>query len=242
MLNESIHTAVILAAGRGTRLGDMTKEMPKGFLKIGTETLIERSIRLLKKNGIENIIVGVGHKGTAYESIQAEYDLTIYYNDEYASTESMYTLVCAAPHISSDFLLLESDLLYDESALKSILASSQSNVILGSGFTDSGDEVYLHASDGGNFRYLSQDSNDKINAYAELVGISKLSYDLFQRMIVLPAIKKMKYEYGFNVLAPSASIHVEKQSDLVWCEIDDEHHLKRALTSILPQLIRQSAV
>ncbi|MEO9967200.1 MAG: phosphocholine cytidylyltransferase family protein [Reichenbachiella sp.] len=236
MSNQNIKSAVILAAGRGTRLGDRTKEMPKGFLEIGGETLIERSIRLLKENGIENIIVGVGHKGTAYEDIQEKYGLTIYYNDEYSTTESMYTLVCASPHIEGDFLLLESDLLYDISALQTILKSDLKNVILGSGFTDSGDEVYLHAFEGGDFRYLSQDGNDKINSYAELVGICKLSQELYQKMISLPTIKKMKYEYAFNVLSPTESIHVEKQSDLVWCEIDDEDHLNRALNLILPKL------
>ncbi|SMD37767.1 Choline kinase [Reichenbachiella faecimaris] len=236
MSNQNIKTAVILAAGRGTRLGDRTKEMPKGFLEVGGETLIERSIRLLKANGIEKIVVGVGHKGTAYEDIQEQYGLTIFYNDEYSTTESMYTLVCAAPHVSDDFLLLESDLLYDNSALETILNSEESNVILGSGFTDSGDEVYLHAFESGDFRYLSQDGNDKINAYAELVGICKLSQDFYKKMIALPTIKKMKYEYGFNVLSPQEDIFVEKQSDLVWCEIDDEDHLKRALTLVLPKL------
>lgn len=236
MSNQNINTAVILAAGRGTRLGSRTKEMPKGFLEIGGETLIERSIRLLKANGIENIIVGVGHVGTAYEDIQEQYGLTIFYNDEYSTTESMYTLVCAAPHLDGDFLLLESDLLYDPSALKTLLNTSQPNVILGSGFTDSGDEVYLHAFENGDFRYLSQDGNDKINCYAELVGICKLSYAFYEKMIALPAVKKMKYEYGFNVLSPTEGIHVEKQTDLVWCEIDDEDHLNRALNLIYPKL------
>ena len=236
MSNHNIKTAVILAAGKGTRLGDRTKEMPKGFLEVGGETLIERSIRLLKANGIEKIVVGVGHKGTAYEDIAEQYDLTIYYNDEYSTTESMYTLVCADPHVDGDFLLLESDLLYDNSALETILNCNQANVILGSGFTDSGDEVYLHAFESGDFRYLSQDGNDKINAFAELVGICKLSRAFYKEMISLPTIKKMKYEYAFNVLSPQEDIVVEKQSDLVWCEIDDEDHLKRALTLVLPKL------
>jgi len=237
MSNVSIKTAVILAAGKGTRLGDRALEMPKGFLKIGEETLIERSFRLLKKNGIENIIVGVGHKGTAYEAIKEKYGLIIYYNDDYSSTESMYTLVCAKPHVNGDFLLLESDLLYDASALKTILSSPHRNVILGSGFTDSGDEVYLHALDDGRFRYLSQDDHDKINSYAELVGICKLSLNFYQALIALPMVRKMKYEYGFNALSPKIPIYVEKQTDLIWCEIDDEDHLERAINLVLPKLI-----
>jgi len=232
----SIKTAVILAAGKGSRLGGRTKEMPKGFLEICGETLIERSIRLLRKNGIERICIGVGHKGTAYEDIQEKYGLDIYYNDEYDTTESMYTLVCANVLINSDFLLLESDLLYDESALKTILSAKGSSVILGSGFTDSGDEVYLHRLEKDKFRYLSQDRNDRINSYAELVGISKISFDLYQKLIALPNIKKMKYEYGFNVLSVTEPIRIEKDESLVWCEIDDEHHLNRAINLVYPKL------
>ncbi|MFY0627124.1 MAG: phosphocholine cytidylyltransferase family protein [Reichenbachiella sp.] len=233
----SIKTAVILAAGKGSRLGGRTKEMPKGFLEIGGETLIERSIRLLKKNGIEKICIGVGHKGSAYEDIKEKYGLIIYYNNEYDTTESMYTLVCAQDMIDEDFLLLESDLLYDESALITILGTKDANVILGSGFTDSNDEVYLHRiGEGDTFRYLSQDVNDRINSYAELVGISKISFDLFKKLINLPQIKKMKYEYGFNTLSESEDIHIEKHSNLVWCEIDDEHHLNRAINLVYPKL------
>lgn len=236
MSKSSITTAVILAAGKGSRLGDRTKEMPKGFLEVGGETLIERSIRLLKKNGIEKILVGVGHVGTAYEEIAEKYGLTIYYNNEYSTTESMYTLVCAGAHLNEDFLLLESDLLYDESAITTILACQKKDVILGSGFTESNDEVYLHAINDGEFRYLSQDRNDRINCYAELVGISKVSYDLFEKLVSLPNIKKMKYEYGFNVLSVTEDIHVEKQADLVWCEIDDDHHFQRAVNLVYPKL------
>lgn len=238
MSNSNIKTAVILAAGKGSRLGGRTKEMPKGFLEIGGETLIERSIRLLKKNGIEKICIGVGHKGTAYENIQEKYGLDIYYNNEYDTTESMYTLVCSKELVAEDFLLLESDLLYDESALTTLLATQSANVILGSGFTESNDEVYLHRiGDKDQFRYLSQDRNDRVNCYAELVGISKISFNLFQKLIALPKIKEIKYEYGFNVLSVSEDIRIEKQSDLVWCEIDDEHHLNRALNMIWPKLM-----
>ena len=230
-----ITTAVILAAGRGTRLGDKTQAMPKGFIRVGGEAIVERSFRLLRQHGIERLMVGVGHQHGAYEQVQAQYGLTIYHNPAYATTESMYTLACAEPYIDGDFLLLESDLLYEARALKALLAAQPANVILGSGFTHAGDEVYLNASPQGRFRYLTQDANDQVNAYAELVGISKWSFDLYKKVLKLP-VKQMKYEYGWNALAAECYIHVEKQEGLVWCEIDDEQHLHRAKTFIYPQL------
>ena len=53
-MSVPINTAVILAAGKGTRLRPLTYDIPKGFVKVTDETLIERSIRILKDNGIEN--------------------------------------------------------------------------------------------------------------------------------------------------------------------------------------------
>jgi 2-aminoethylphosphonate-pyruvate transaminase len=231
-----IDTAVILAAGRGIRLGDRTKRMPKGFLELGGETLIARSIRLLRRNGIGRIVIGTGHEAEAYEAIRDQHDLTLYRSDAYETTESLYTLACAAPHVDGPLLILESDLLYDDGALPAVLASPHENVILGSGFTGAGDEVYLHALDSGRFRYLSKDRNDRANAYAELVGISKVSRNLFGRMVGLPTVRQTPYEYAFNVLSAREEIRVARQSDLVWCEIDDEGHLARAVSEILPRL------
>ena len=48
MLNKI--DAVILAAGMGSRISELSKEMPKGFIQINGETLIERSLKLLNNN------------------------------------------------------------------------------------------------------------------------------------------------------------------------------------------------
>ena len=54
-MTQTIETAVILAAGRGTRLQPFTFDIPKGFMPVGNERLIERSVRILKENGIKNM-------------------------------------------------------------------------------------------------------------------------------------------------------------------------------------------
>ena len=52
-MTKTIETAVILAAGRGTRLQPYTFDIPKGFMEVGGEKLVERSVRLLKENGVK---------------------------------------------------------------------------------------------------------------------------------------------------------------------------------------------
>ena len=56
--------AVILAAGLGSRLGDIKKNLPKGFLYIESlhETLIERSLRLLREADIQGVIVSASYE------------------------------------------------------------------------------------------------------------------------------------------------------------------------------------
>ena len=53
---------IILAAGRGTRLGHHTKEIPKGLVDVNGKSIIERQIELFKKNGITEIVIVRGYK------------------------------------------------------------------------------------------------------------------------------------------------------------------------------------
>jgi len=54
--------AVILAAGVGLRINNISKDKPKGFIEINGKSLIQRSIKLLKKSGINNIYIVTGYK------------------------------------------------------------------------------------------------------------------------------------------------------------------------------------
>ena len=60
-MNSKITTAVILAAGLGTRLKHHTEAQPKGFLEVDGMSLIERSIEILVRAGISEIIIGTGY-------------------------------------------------------------------------------------------------------------------------------------------------------------------------------------
>ena len=52
---------IIMAAGRGTRLGHHTKEIPKGLVDVNGKSIIERLIELFKKNGITEIVIVRGY-------------------------------------------------------------------------------------------------------------------------------------------------------------------------------------
>jgi len=60
-----IRKAVVLAAGKGTRLMPLTLAMPKEMIRVGVKPVIEHAIEVLKAGGIRDILVVVGRKKEA---------------------------------------------------------------------------------------------------------------------------------------------------------------------------------
>ncbi len=237
-----IKQAVIVAAGMGVRLGHHTESQPKGFLRLHDFSLIERSILQLKQHGIEKIYIGTGYLSEFYERLaHADDSITCIKSDRYKTTGSMYTLFNMRHAVSGSFLLLESDLLYEHRALDYLLDDQRQDIVLGSGETLSNDEVYLQADDQGVLEKVSKNLDELRAVYAELVGINKISsrrYDLMNKCYeqVMQGSPKLDYE---SVMAMSSELQpfaIKKIDDLAWCEIDDEHHMARALKQVYPKI------
>ena len=60
---QDIKTAVILCGGRGTRLGSITKKIPKSMVKIQNKPIIWYILKSLKKNGFNHFVLPIGYKG-----------------------------------------------------------------------------------------------------------------------------------------------------------------------------------
>jgi 2-aminoethylphosphonate-pyruvate transaminase len=236
-----IRTAVILAAGLGSRLKSRTQTMPKGFIEVGGKSLIERSVENLLEAGIEQIIIGTGHVAEYYAKYAANHpQISCCINERYSDTGSMYTLYNLRERVGNDFLLLESDLLYDKAGLEILLQNTHPDVILASGPTHSNDEVFIETNSGFLVN-MSKQAAELKSVAAELVGITKISYPTFERMCAyaekeFAARPKLDYEYALVGVGKSIPIHVEIVVDYAWCEIDDENHLRRAETLILPKI------
>jgi len=248
-MTSNIRTAVILAAGMGTRLGGITKEQPKGFLEIDGQSLIERSIANLINHGINDIIVGTGYFHEHFDSLRLKFaGLITCRNDEYAVTGSMYTLYVLRNLVKSPFLLLESDLLYEPASINYLLSDPTDNIILASGPTNSGDEVFIQQSPSGLLQNMSKDKTILKHIEGELVGISKLSLTALEKMITFSEShfsqgrKKMHYEDAMVGVAADQDILIKVIKDLAWCEIDDENHLQRALSVVYPKILERTKI
>lgn len=243
----SIHTAVILAAGMGTRLGGFTKEQPKGFLEIDGQSLIERSISNLISYGITDIIIGTGYFHEHFDSLRLKFaGIRTCRNEDYAVTGSMYTLYTLRSLVKEPFLLLESDLLYEPASINYLLSDPAEDIILASGPTLSGDEVFIQYSPQKLLQNMSKDKTVLSHIDAELVGISKLSRQALDKMVSFSekhfnqGRKSMHYEDAMVGVSGEQDILIKVIEDLAWCEIDDENHLERALSKVYPRILERS--
>jgi choline kinase len=242
-VSAPIRTAVILAAGMGTRLAGQHSESPKGFLEIDAKPIVETSVDKLVAAGIERIVIVTGHLAEFYQKLASRRPglIETVHNPEFADSGSMYSLYCARARLDEDFLLLESDLVYEERALEFLLQGSAEDAVLMSGLTRAGDEVYIQAP-GGLLEQMSKDASELRSIDGELVGICRISATLYRRMCALAArefASGLHVAYEMDTLVAAAreiSIQCPLVADLVWGEIDDERHLKRIRESVQPRL------
>jgi choline kinase len=126
---------------------------------------------------------------------------------------------------------------YETRALDAVLRSPRRDVVMVSGPTGSSDEVYVSAR----CQRITDISKDRArldSSVGELVGISKISRPLFERM-VLQADLDPSAEYetgGLARLAAEYPVYCTRIADLVWGEIDTPAHFERVQTQIYPKL------
>jgi len=243
-----IKQAVIVAAGLGSRLKEKTVSKPKGFLELGGIAIVEWSVQKLLACGIEKIIIGTGYRAEAYDELAKKYSaIQTAFSANYETTSSMATLNVCASHVTDDFLLLESDLIYDSIGLSVLCNDIHENVILASGATNSGDEVYLESANGSFLKALSKKKAELGSTYGELVGITKISRSLLTAMCAYyekkrSELPKLDYEHAIMACTSSNPVFIRKIEYYAWREIDDESHLEMARKEIMPRILENESL
>jgi len=126
---REIKKAVILAGGLSKRMGEIGKHTIKCLLPIDKEeSIIEREVRLLKKNGINDIVLVIGHKG---EQLKNKFNDSVrYIEDPLYKKEGMLDSLCfAMKEFNEPFLFMYSDSIFSESALKKIINSNKKGIV-----------------------------------------------------------------------------------------------------------------
>lgn len=122
---KQITTALLLAAGTGSRLLPLTNDAPKCLTLVSEISILGRLIENLRLQGFTRLVVVTGHLsasieeflGTRYHDISIEY----VHSPVYKTTNNIYSLWMARDIIKEPFLLLESDLVFDHSLLSEMV-------------------------------------------------------------------------------------------------------------------------
>lgn len=234
--------AIILAAGSGKRLGNLGKNLPKALLEFDHKSIIVHSIEKLRNSGIDKINVVVNRKfRKEFEFLKSNsFELNIIVNDKFKVFGNTYSLVLGTKELQEPFLIVDSDIIYEQRSLAALAQISELDSILVSGFTNSQDEVWVC----GKYEELisiSKEVSDLDTLVGEYVGISKvssrfLSY-LRSNIESSPSLLKNDYEYFLDKYAQTNLVKICFVKDLIWGEIDTVEHLKRITLEIYPAIL-----
>lgn len=97
--------AIILAAGLGSRLKPLTKEVPKPLVKVNGLSLIERQIYLLKEAGICEIVIVIGYMSDKFKFLEKKYNVKLIYNNKYKEYNNIYSLYLAQDYLNNTYIL-----------------------------------------------------------------------------------------------------------------------------------------
>lgn len=232
-----------MAAGLGSRFGCRTELLPKGFIEADGVPMLVRSVETLLEAGIERIIIGTGFRKEVIEDFGKKYaGIECCCNEKYAETNSMWTLFnCRSVVGTADFLLLESDLVYEKKAITALLEDRHPDILLIAGETKFQDQYFVEHDEKGYLVNCSVNRED-LKVCGELVGIHKISSSFYSQLCdyyagIREKSPKLGYEYALLHIARHVTpLFVLKQEGLLWYEIDDEADLAYAEKYICPQL------
>lgn len=117
--------AIILAAGRGSRLGGFTETIPKCLNKIGNITILEWILSSLKASGINDIVIVGGYKADMLK----DYGTRIIYNSHWETTNMVGSLLCARREFNEPVIISYSDIVYSGDVAARLQAKNKDIVV-----------------------------------------------------------------------------------------------------------------
>ena len=239
--------AIILAAGMGRRLGEFTADNTKCMLEVNGVRLIDRMLNQLDVLNLDRIVIVTGYEGEKLRNyINTKYpDKSIIFVDNpiYDKTNNIYSLWLARGYMAEeDTLLLESDLIFDDTILSAALNAEYPNVALVAKYQTWMDGTMVRIDDENNivnfipkkaFKY------EDVPYYYKTVNVYRLSKE-FCRNHYLPFLEAYIKVLGENeyyeqvlrviTLIDTANIKALPVGNAPWYEIDDVQDLRIAET------------
>ena len=112
--------AIFISAGEGSRLGNITKDLPKSLVDVNGKSILERQIETFRNNGIKEIIVIIGPNKDKFQLKNIEYVVDKKFHDH----EQLGSLMAANKHFQNDVVISFGDVIVDNNIMKQVIEST----------------------------------------------------------------------------------------------------------------------
>ena len=197
--------AIILAAGMGRRLGELTSNNTKCMVKVNGVTLIERMLRQIEPLHLSRIVIVIGYEGKKLvdyiATLHVKTPVVYVENPIYDKTNNIYSLALASQFLyEDDTLLFESDLIFEDSVLDALVQDPRETLALVDKYESWMDGTCVKLNDDDSIEAFIPRKNFKfsdINSYYKTVNIYKFSMH-FSRTHYIPFLKAYQEALGLN--------------------------------------------
>lgn len=233
-------TAIVLAAGLGSRINHITKKIPKTMIKINNKHIFEYILENLHNNKINKIIFVVGYKSNILvprlnkKCTELGIKLKIILNKRYKTTNTMYSLWLAKKYLKSDFIFLHGDLIFSYKMLSKFMKFPKKNAILvDKNNPKDWDDAMKIISNKKLLKYMSKSitvnemDGVAIGMYKFDVQGSKILFNTIEGLIN-KNIKKSWVSEALNIMSKKINIYLQISKLLAWSDVDNLDDLKSA--------------
>ena len=243
--------AVILAAGMGKRLKELTQNSTKCMVKVNGQTLIERMISQIESRDFSRIVIVVGYEGQKLidyiSTLNVKKPIVYVENPIYDKTNNIYSLSLAKDYLcEEDTMLFESDLIFEDSIIDILLEDPRDTLALVDKYESWMDGTCVKIADDDSIEAFVPGKKFKFNeikSYYKTVNIYKFSKHFSQTHYVpfLEAYTKALgdneyYEQVLRVITmlDDPEIKAKRLNGQIWYEIDDIQDLDIATSMFTP--------
>lgn len=243
--------AIILAAGMGKRLKELTQNNTKCMVKVNGVTLIDRMLHQIEKQHLSRIVIVIGYKGQKLIDYIATLDIQtpiVYVNNPiYDKTNNIYSLALAKDWLcKEDTLLFESDLIFEDTVIEALVKDPRETLALVDKYESWMDGTCVKLSDDDDIEAFVPGKKFKFNeidSYYKTVNIYKFSKH-FSETHYVPFLDAYQSALGQNeyyeqvlrviTMLDEPEIKAKRLNGQLWYEIDDIQDLDIATSMFIP--------
>lgn len=228
-LNKNL-TAIILAAGKGRRLGHLTERLPKCLLAVAGQPVLFYQLQALRRVGIKQVVITTGFMESTVSNFTKTHfpnlEFTFVTNEKYATTNTLYSLALAAEAVAKHdtVLQLNGDVVFDEAIIEQLCSTppEKSYLCLRRGICGEEEVKILLSPDG---------AVEKVNklvsphlALGEAIGINKFSTPFWAAL--KKALRKLREQYAQEYFEYAVEATIRARNKIFPFDIGDKNAIE----------------